>query len=216
MKTTILRLFIALAVVGLLVLAVSWKELSKMDVTRGHNRSAWQLPDQVAGALAMEPDFQIADIGAGGGYFTLRLADYIGRDGKLYAVEPEEKLFKFLEKRIERRELPNVEVIQGTPDDPQLPDGAIDLAFLCNSYLKIDGRAEYFRRLKADLRPGGRVAVIDFRENIVGLTWLFVRGKPRLPRATLLEEMEAAGYRHVESFDFLPVQIFEIFAPAES
>ncbi len=204
--------WIALALAAMLV-ATSWPELSRLDVTKGPTRAAWQRPDRVIAALGLEPGDRVADVGAGAGYFTFRLADAVGPSGRVYAVEVDEDKVRDLERAVQIEDVGNVDVVLGELDDPRLPDRGIDLVFLCNTYHHIEGRDAYFARLKADLAPGGRVAIVDMRDDLAGVARLFAHTGHWTPRDLLHEEMGLAGYRSVARHDFLPVQIFEVFAP---
>ena len=209
-------------IAGLLVIAVvsiavwsSWNELSKLDVTKIPTRASWQRPAKVIEALGIRKGQRVADVGAGEGYFTFLLADAVGSSGRVYAVEIDPYLADALERRAEGRDAANVDVVLGELDDPRLPDGGVDLVFLCNTYHHVERRTDYFDRLRADLRPGGRVAVIDMRSDLTGVARLFADADHWMRREDLLGEMEIAGYRHLRSFDVLPVQNFEIFTPAD-
>lgn len=202
-----------LAAATFLVLMTNRAELAKVDVAKLPRRAAWQLPERVVAALALAPGDRVADLGAGNGYFVFPLADAVGPAGRVYAVEVEEEKVRGLERRVAAKGYSNVEVVLGELDDPLLPDGTLDLVFLCNVYHHIEDRQAYFARLAADLRPDGRVAVVELRELGGFIGWLEPPGHAT-PRGRLDEEMAAAGYRLVGSFDFLPVQSFVIFAAA--
>ncbi len=206
----------ALLVTATLLLAVvwsSWDELSKLDYTKIPTRASWQLPSAVVEALGLAPGDRIADVGAGDGYFTFLLADAVGGTGRVYAVEVEEHLVAALERQVQLRDTANVDVVLGELDDPRLPDRGVDLIFLCNTYHHIENRPAYFSRLRADLRPGGRIAIVDMKADLTGLARLFVDAGHWTARSDLYGEMELAGFRHIERLDFLPVQMFEIFTP---
>ena len=205
---------ILLAVVALFAVWRSWGELSKLDYTEIPTRATWQLPSRVVAALDLEAGDRVADIGAGDGYFTFPLAEAVGGSGLVYAVEIEEHLVDAIERRVNQEDVGNVDAVLGELDDPRLPDGGIDLVFLCNTFHHIENRTAYFSRLRADLRPGGRVAIVDMRADLKGIAGLFSHEGHSTSRLDLLGEMELAGFRHVAGHDFLPVQIFEIFTPA--
>jgi ubiquinone/menaquinone biosynthesis C-methylase UbiE len=152
----------------------------------------------------------VADIGAGDGYFTFLLAEAVGPTGKVYAVEVYEEAVDTLEDKAAERGHTNVVAVLGELDDPLLPEGEIDLVFLCNSYHHIDDRTAYFGRLRRDLEPRGRVAIIDLR--VSRLIRLLGHADHWTPRETVQEEMSAAGYRREEELDFLPLQNFLIFS----
>lgn len=215
MKKILPFALLAVLAVAAVVLATSWAELSKLDLTRVPTRAAWQLPDRVVESLELVPGDRVADIGAGGGYFVFPLADAVGETGKVYAVEVEEGKVARLREKVAGRGVSNVEVVLGEYDDPLLPDRGIDLVFLCDTYHHIDERETYFSRLRADLRPGGRVAVVDTRDDLTGIAALFTLPGHMMSKEVLLAEMAAAGYRHEGGFEFLPAQHFEIFAAVD-
>ncbi len=206
---------LVLVAFGLAALWSSWTELSRLDVTEIPTRASWQLPAKVVATLGLAEGDRVADIGAGDGYFTFPLAGAVGASGRVYAVEVEDHLVAELERQTQLRDAANVDAVLGELDDPRLPDGGVDLVFLCNTYHHIENRTAYFSRLRADLRPGGRLAIIDMRADLGGIAGLFSHSGHSTRRTDLYGEMELAGFRHVERHDFLPVQIFEIFAPAE-
>jgi arsenite methyltransferase len=197
--------------------ASSCAPLSRVDftdlVTSG--RDGWQRPERVVEALALATGDQVAEIGAGDGYWLPWLSQAVGPTGHVYAVEVEGDLVAALEKRVAEEGLGNVTVVLGGYGDPTLPDGAIDLAFTCLTYHHIEGRPDYFRRLRRDLSERGRVAHLDDRPNAPPpFRWFQNEGHWSDPEA-VRREMDEAGYRRVAEHDFLPVQSFQIFAPSE-
>ena len=171
-------------------------------------RDAWQKPHEVIRALALKPDARVADLGAGTGYFSARLANMLPK-GRVYAVDIEPDMFRYLEARAKREGLRNLIAVAGAPDDPRLPE-KVDLILLVDVYHHIEDRARYFRKLSASLRPGGRIAVIDFKLDSP-------QGPPpsaRIPPETVKAEMKAAGHAVAAEHPFLPYQYFLIFRPA--
>jgi arsenite methyltransferase len=183
---------------------------SKLDYTT-LGRASWQRPDRVVEALQLRPGDRVADLGAGEGFFVPYLANAVGPGGRVYAVEVERELTDRLAERFAAEA--NVEIVLGGFDDPALPDGAVDLVLIVNTYHHIEERATYFRRLKSDLGPRGRVAVIEPNAELSGLLSLFVEEGHNSVARSVGEEMRSAGYRHVVQHDLLPVQIFEVFEP---
>jgi ubiquinone/menaquinone biosynthesis C-methylase UbiE len=167
-------------------------------------RDAWQQPDRVVASLAIEPGARVADLGAGGGYFTFRLADAVGRNGVVYAVDVDPEMLEHLEGEAAGRGYANLRTVRAEPSDPNLPDGAIDLVFVANTYHHLEERAAYFRRLQADLAPGGRVAILDYDEP--GLLRSHYSAKAEVER-----EMGEAGYRLLADHDFIDGQSFLVF-----
>ena len=169
-------------------------------------RDAWQKPDDVVGALQLAPTARVADVGAGTGYFAVRLARAVPQ-GTVYAVDLSADMVKYLGERARREGLANLRAVQGAPASPDLPQ-PVDLVLLVDVYHHVDARIDYFAALRKSLAPGGRVAIIDFRPE-----------SPRGPRHKIAarqvrEEMRRAGYVEAASHDFLPDQYFIVFAPA--
>ncbi len=170
-------------------------------------RDAWQKPHQVIQALVLKPDAVIADIGAGTGYFALRLANMVPQ-GRVYGVDIEPGMVKYLAERAQREKRSNIVAVAGAPDDPRLPE-KVDLILLVDVFHHIDERERYFRKLRGYLKPGGRVAVIDFRLESP-------QGPPKAARIApgrVIAELKAAGYLLVEEHAFLPHQYFLVFRP---
>ncbi len=187
--------------------------ITKLDYTRLYSRSGWQHPERVIESLKIVEGDHVADIGSGDGYFVFRLADAVGPRGRVYAVDVEEEVVGKLRAKVAEAGYSNVEVILGEFGDPLLPDERIDLVFLCNTYHHIDDRPAYFARLRADLGPRGRVAVVDVRSDLSGILSLFTDEGHDTPLDELGAEMSEAGYHRTEAFDFLPIQNFQVFAP---
>jgi predicted methyltransferase len=168
-------------------------------------RDAWQKPHEVIQALALKPDAIVADIGAGTGYFSVRFAHMLPR-GKVYAVDTEPAMVKHLTERAKRESLKNVTAVAARPGDPRLPEKA-DLVVLVDTYHHVENRERYFRDLGKSLRPGGRVAVIDFRmDSPVGPP-----KRARIEPERVKEEMKRAGYALAQEHAFLPNQYFLVF-----
>ena len=208
------RLVLVAAAASVLVAVVALAPvLGKLDYTRFPTRASWQLPDRVVDALNLGTGAQVADLGAGDGYFTFTLADAVGAGGRVYAVDVEADIVDGLRASVTSRGYDNVEAVLGDYDDPGLPDGEIDLVFLCNVYHHIDDRATYFSDLRRDLAPGARVAIIDIG-GAPPLRWLSPPGHST-DLDTLVDEMAAAGYDVAARFDFLPLQNFVVFEAEE-
>ena len=170
-------------------------------------RDRWQQPKVVIHSLALRPGDHVADLGAGGGYFTFRLADTVGPTGKVYAVDIDQSNLDYIARRAKEQGYKNVEVVLAKPNDPALPNGGVDLIFTCNTYHHLTDRTEYFRSAMRYLRPQGRVAVID----LSGASWVHRLFGHWTPRETSRQEMETAGYTLTNDFDFLARQTFQVF-----
>jgi ubiquinone/menaquinone biosynthesis C-methylase UbiE len=170
-------------------------------------RDAWQKPHEVIDALKLAPDAAVADIGAGTGYFSVRLA-HMTPKGRVYAVDIEPDMVKYLGERAQKSGLANLTPVLGAPDDPKLP-AKVDLVLMVDVYHHIDQRETYFRKLAGSLKPGGTVAVIDFtKSSPVGPP-----PEARLAASQVRAEMQRAGYVPVAEHGFLPNQYFLVFRP---
>ena len=171
-------------------------------------RDAWQKPHEVIQALALKPDATVADIGAGTGYFAVRLASML-KAGRVYAVDVEPDMVKYLGERAQRDGLANMIAVQAAADSARLP-GKVDLALFVDVYHHIDDRSRYFRGLRKSLNPGAHVAIIDFRLDSPDGPPAAARIAPQSVKA----EMKKAGYVLVAEHAFLPRQYFLVFRGA--
>jgi predicted methyltransferase len=199
------------AALALAVVLAGTSSCAKVDWSRAPSRDAFSQPEKVLAALAIAPGARVADVGAGDGYFTRPLADAVGPQGRVYAVEIDADALRAL--RALAAGDPRIEVVEGAEDDPRLPDGAIDLVLLSSVYHHLDERVAWLARLRADLAPGARVAIVEPRASWASLWLLLPPGHGVAPEA-VRREMAEAGYRPVASHDFLPAHSFEVFAPA--
>jgi ubiquinone/menaquinone biosynthesis C-methylase UbiE len=122
-------------------------------------------PDLVLNALDLKPGMAVADIGAGTGYYTWRIAQRIGAAGMVYAVDVQPEMIKALEQQMSRRGIANVKAVPGTPADPKLPRNSLDLALMVDVYHEFEQPYEMLAAIVAALKPGGRVAFVEFRGN---------------------------------------------------
>lgn len=168
-------------------------------------RDTWQKPDEVVKALALPVDAKVADIGAGTGYFAVRLARVVPQ-GRVYAVDIEPDMVRYLDERAKREGLGHLRAVLGEPGDAKLPE-PVDVALIVDTYHHIGERVAYLRRLGEKLRPGGRVVIIDYRVESP-------KGPPRqhkLSPEQVRGELETAGYALAQTHDFLPDQYFLVF-----
>lgn len=174
------------------------------------DRDGWQKPDEVLQALRLRAGDVVADIGAGGGYFTEKLARRLAPSGHVYATDVQDVMIKKLRKRVEQQGLTNVTVIRAGFDDPMLSSASCDLALFSSVYKEIQAREEYMRKIRMALKPTGHVAILEYRPEEAS------PGPPkrhRLPEARVVAEMEAAGFTLLDRYDFLPREYFLVFGP---
>jgi predicted methyltransferase len=188
--------------------------LSKVDLWRliTSGRDGYQRPEMVIDALDVRSGATVAEIGAGEGYWLPWLSKAVGKEGKVYAVEVEADDVERLRQLVDDEGLGNVQVVFGRYEDPLLPDGSVDLAITSKTYHHIEERVAYFRRLRADLAPRGRVAHLDDRPGLpFPLSWI-TAGHTSDP-AMIEKEMTEAGYRRLAEFDFIYPQSFLVYGP---
>lgn len=172
-------------------------------------RDAWQKPHEVIQALALAPDAVVADIGAGTGYFAVRLAHMLPR-GRVYAVDVEPEMVKYLDERAQREGLKNLAAVQATAASANLPE-KVDLILFVDVYHHVEAREHYLRSLRDALTSNGRIAVIDFRmDSPVGPP-----PSARIHPDAVKREFQRAGYALVNEPGFLPHQYFLVFSPAK-
>jgi ubiquinone/menaquinone biosynthesis C-methylase UbiE len=177
----------------------------------GRFRDGWQQPDAVLGALSLAPSAVVADVGAGGGYFTERFSRAPNVE-RVFAVDVQDEALDRLEERVRERGLENVTIVRATFDDPGLAPACCDLVFFSSVYKEVEGRVAYMERVRRLLRPGGRVAILEFLPDAPGA------GPPpelRLAPDEIVSELDAAGFELVESFDVVETQSYQVFEPRE-
>jgi predicted methyltransferase len=166
-------------------------------------------PEEILKSLALQQGQKIADIGAGGGYFSLKFAEVVGRQGAVYAVDTDPGKLEFIRQNAAGKGLDNVQVILTGKEDLTLPE-KVDMMFLRNVYHHIPNRVKYFAKLRQSLKPDGRIAIVDHEGR--GRFSLHRIFEHRVTRAIIVEEMTKAGYSISGSIDFLSEQSFTIFS----
>jgi ubiquinone/menaquinone biosynthesis C-methylase UbiE len=177
------------------------------------SRAAWQRPDEVVRALGLRPGQAACDVGAGPGYFSLRLARAVGETGHVYAVDVEPRILAVLRERVGSSDARNVTPVLALPDDALLPAASCDLILIVDTYHHFPDGPAYLRRLSRALRPGGRIANIDFHKRELPV------GPPpehKVAREAFLADATAAGLRLVQEHTFLPYQYFVVLGPSQS
>lgn len=174
------------------------------------SRDAWQKPDQVLDALNLDRTAIVADIGAGTGYFSVQIAKRV-REGKVFAIDIEPDMLRYLSERARREHLNTIIPIVASQESANIPEPA-DVILVVDTYHHIDDRVAYFAKLKKSLRPQGRLAIVDFKLDSP-------EGPPpehRIPAEKVTEELKAAGYAVIAAHSFLPRQYFLVFAASGS
>jgi arsenite methyltransferase len=164
---------------------------------------------EIVESLQIQEGHFIADIGSGGGYFTLEFVRKVGKTGRVYAVDTQPKNLAFIKRQFKRDELHNVVFVLTSGNKMHLPGVGLDLVFIRNTFHHLPEPAKYFRSVRAFLKPSGRVAIIENKPKH-GFSFVAIF-KHYTPVETILREMEKAGYHLMQSFDFLPRQTFTLF-----
>lgn len=175
------------------------------------SRDTWQKPKDVVEQLAIAPGSRVADLGAGGGYFTWYLADAVGSQGTVFAVDIDDTGLDLIAKEIQSRGIMNVKTVRADPNDAKLPE-PVDLVFICDTYHHMTDRVAYFQKLALSLTTNGRVAILDFHPH--GFFSGFLGHGTA--KEDVRREMEAAGYRHEGDFKVVDSQHFQVFARKQS
>jgi ubiquinone/menaquinone biosynthesis C-methylase UbiE len=168
-------------------------------------RDKWQMPDKVVAALKLKRGQVVADLGAGTGYFSVRLAKSAAAP-KVLAVDIEPSMIAYLGQRAAKEGLKNLFPIQASPESANLPE-PVDLILIVDTYHHLADRSAYLRKLAASLKPNGRLAIVDFRKG-------GPMGPPDEFRFTpdeLIAELKATGFKLEARHYFLPNQMFLIF-----
>jgi len=163
-------------------------------------------PEEIVLRLKLRNGDAVADVGAGSGVFTRRLARAVAPLGKVFAIDIDQELLDYNREKIQEAQLGNVEFILGTFDDPKLSAGSVDLAFLCDVVHHIEHRQTYLSNLRPYLKRGGRVAIIDYKAN-----WPPGHEQMKYSVDELLAWMKNAGFQKREEFDLIPGAFFFIF-----
>jgi ubiquinone/menaquinone biosynthesis C-methylase UbiE len=136
----------------------------QLGLLEGPDRDAWQRPDQIMDALRIAEGSTVADLGAGGGWFTIRLANRVGPNGLVYAEDVQPQMIEAIKRRVQRAQLTQVRPILGDASDPRLP-GKVDAALIVDAYHEMAQPVVMLRNVVAALRPGGRVGIVEFKKD---------------------------------------------------
>lgn len=165
--------------------------------------------DQIIETLMLRSGQNIADIGSGGGYFTLRFADAVGKNGMVYAIDTDSKFLEFISETASKKGVNNIKTVLVGEGELNLPLKSLDVIFLRNVYHHLHDRVEYFKNIQKFLKSEGKIAIIDYRHASL---FSFIRIFGHLiSKEEIVKEMENAGYYLKDDFDFLPKQSFSIF-----
>jgi SAM-dependent methyltransferase len=179
-----------------------------LGLLEGPDRDIWQKPDRIMDALGIADRSVVADLGAGGGWFTIRLARRVGPNGLVYAEDVQSQMIEATERRVGREGLRNVRTRLGTPDDPRLPPGALDAILIVDTYHEMEHPVALLSNAARALKPQGRLGIVDFKKDGYGPGPAL---EDRVDPEAIIRDAQAAGLRLIRRETFLPYQFFLVF-----
>ncbi|MFB6271406.1 MAG: class I SAM-dependent methyltransferase [Salinibacter sp.] len=189
------------------------REISKV---MGHRGAAWlerperarkEKPGLLVDSMTLAPTDVVADIGAGTGYFTFRIAPKVP-EGRVFAVDIQPEMLDIVRSKIEKQDIDNVTPVRGTITDPKLPTDSVDAALMVDAYHEFSHPREMMLNLKDALVPGGRVYLVEYRKEDPSIP---IKRLHKMTEAQARKEMEAVGLEWVATEEMLPRQHFMIF-----
>jgi len=174
-------------------------------------REAEERPDDAVEALRLRPGAVVADLGAGSGYFTVRLARRVGPAGRVFAADIQPEMLSLLRTRLQRDALTNVELVQSTENDPRLPARTFDLILMVDVYHELAQPQVILSKLLTSLKPAGRLVLLEYRKEDPAVP---IRPEHKMSVADARLELEAEGFQLDRVDRRLPRQHILIFRPA--
>jgi len=165
-------------------------------------------PDRAISVLKIEKGATVADVGAGSGYMTVKLAKKVGPQGKVYANDIQQGMLDLLNKRLVKGKITNVTAVLGTQEDPRLPPEALDLVLMVDVYHELSQPQVMLRHLRASLKPGGRLVLLEYRKEDPDIP---IRPEHKMSVADAKLEVEAEGFKLTKTNEDLPRQHILIF-----
>lgn len=181
----------------------------ELGTLEGPDRDEWQQPDRIMDKLLIADGSRVADLGAGGGWFTIRLARRVGPNGAVYAEDIQDRTIESIKKRVEHEGLQNVQEVLGTPDDPRLAGHALHAVLIVDLYSQLGNPVALLKNVKTALAPTGRLGIVDFR-----VDGGFGPGPPledRVNPDVIVRDAERAGLRLASRETFLRYQYLLVF-----
>lgn len=169
-------------------------------------------PTKLLKALAVQEGMVVADVGAGSGYHALRLAPLVGEKGKILAVDIQQEMLDLIDKKAKKEKIANVETVKGTEKDPKLPEAGVDLILMVDVYHEFEFPYEMTEKMIAALKPGGRIAFVEFRLEDREVPIKLVH---KMSERQVIKEMaEFKSMEHAETLTALPWQHIVLFKKA--
>ncbi len=183
---------------------------------RYENRWYWQMPLRVMDELGIGPGMIVADVGAGIGYFTLKLSKKVGETGKVYASDIDENALAYLNERRKKAGLNNIVIIHGEDDDPMIPELSVDLVLIVNTIQFVKEKTAFLNNISNSLKKDGKLVFIqwDAEKMDSEMPGWDSKDRERYTVRTMLKMIYDAGYEVLEIKDFLPMQLIYICQPS--
>jgi ubiquinone/menaquinone biosynthesis C-methylase UbiE len=185
---------------------------------RYENRWYWQMPQRVMNELDIGPGMNVADVGAGIGYFTLKLSKRVGKTGKVYASDIDENALAFLNERRKDAGLDNIIIIHGREDDPMLPKASVDLVLIVNTIQLVKEKTVFLKNIRNGIKEKGKLVFIqwDAEKMDSEMPGWDSQDRERYTMYTMLKMIYDANYEVLEIKDFLPMQLIYICQPSDA
>jgi predicted methyltransferase len=182
-----------------------------LGLLEGPDRDAYQRPDQIMDALQIGEGSVVADLGAGGGWFTVRLARRVGPNGRVYAEDIQKEMIGAITRRMTREGLANVLTVLGTPVDPRLPPGSLDAALMVDAYPEFEHPVTLLRNLARAMKPAGVIGIVNYKKDGGGPGPAM---EARVDPEKVIADAQAAGLKLRKEEKFLRYQYMLIFGIA--
>ena len=183
---------------------VDWLERNSRTAEENTNLAIKRLP--------VNRNSIVADVGAGSGFYTFRIAKRVP-EGKVYAVEIQEGAIKYLQEKSKSLKLNNVQVVKGSAQSPGLPDSSIDLLIMVDVYHELEYPREFLQSIKQALRPDGKLLLLEYKAEDPAVR---IKAAHKMTVAQVERELAANGFKMVQQGSFLPLQHFLVFEKNES
>jgi predicted methyltransferase len=171
-------------------------------------RETEEQPQLVIDALEIKPGQTVADLGAGSGYYSFRIAPLVGPTGAVLAIDIEPAMLEVIAQRAAREHVANIKPVRGSARDPNLAPHSVDLLFMVDVYHELEYPYEVMTKVRAALKPGGRVALVEYRAEDPAV---MIKPVHKMSERQVRREMQAAGFKHLQTVRTLPLQHLIVF-----
>lgn len=179
-----------------------------LGILEGPDRDAWQKPEQIMDAVGIADGAVVADLGAGGGWFTIRLARRVGPNGIVYAEDVQPEMIQSIQRRVEREGLKNVRTVHGTVTDPRLPARALDAVLMVDIFNELERPVDLLKNVARSLKPRGRLGIVEFKSDGLGPGPAL---EDRVDESRVLAAAQEAGLTLIKRENFLRYQYMFVF-----